>query len=281
MSQGLSKIPFVAPPAATPPPGPPPGSPAPHGRRVPVTEPAREALAQTFQEFEQELGGRKQAIKALSIASLDTKLTPDQIADVIAVISDPANAERSLMEIAEIGGITFDDLLRVYRHALVQRAHLTCMRIACERIPAVVADVMKKAAPYQDHCSACQGIGTITPDPTRDRPNPTPVPCRTCAGAGQLLYQPTLETQKLALQLVGLLKSGGLTIIANQKQINNPTGPVLAADDVFLKVQQTADEVLYGRPPALASLDVEAPVVTVEVPPLTPATEGPDATVER
>lgn len=278
MSLGPSKIPFVRPPVVTAPPTPPP--PVPAHRRIPVTEPAREALAQTINEFEREMGGRSAALKALALANLDAKLRPEQIADVVGLLADPANADKSLLEIAQIGEVTIDDLLRVYRHALVMRAHLQCIRIVSERIPAVVTDVMKKAAPYQDACSSCQGVGKVTPEPTRERPNPEPVDCRTCAGVGQLMYQPTHETQKLALQIAGLLKSGGLTIIAHQNQVNNPIGPVLAADDVFLKVQQTADEVLYGQrppaaPPALPELTIE------EIDATPPATEGaPDATLE-
>lgn len=267
-------IPFVPPPQVAPQDPPPPKR---HPRTIAAE--AQQVVTEAMRSFEQAVGGRKRAVEVLALAELDPKVDPETVEYVTGLIADPRNADKSLAQIAKEGGIDFLDLLRIYRNAMVSRAHLFALEQISQQIPAVVADVMRKAVPYTDVCSDCLGAATVTANPTKAEPNPTPQPCETCRGTGELLYPPSLEVQKLALQLGGLLKSGGLTIVQTQQnaliQANGAGG---GPGDLFLKVQQAADEILFGtRPPTEASAD---PVIDAE--PMPPATEADaDATVER
>lgn len=237
--------------------------------RPPLSDRARTVLADAMRSFETAVGGRKQAVEVMAIADLDPRVDPQTVEYVVGLLADPANADRSLAAVARTAGIDLTDLLRIYRHALVARAHLLALQQITTQLPAVVADVMRKAAPYEDACGACQGIGTRTADPTSEAPNPSPVRCSTCQGLGRLVYQPTEGTQKLALQLAGLLKSGtGITVV-NQAASQHTTvfaGGSGAAGDLFLKVQQAADEILFGTR--------TAPDPVIEVVPVSPAVEA-------
>lgn len=194
-----------------------------------------------LQKIERDLGGRAQLVGMLSLAPL----TPD-LRYTLGMLGDPQSDGKSLAHICAEGNILPGELLKQLASAALLRGKVLASQSIGDGIAAVTRDVMKKAAPYEDLCHACRGIGTITPDPTPDQPNPSPETCDTCLGLKRLLYQPDLERQKLAIEMAQLLpKSGGINIA----QINAASGGDAGSGGMgsLEALQALTDQILYER----------------------------------
>jgi hypothetical protein len=200
-----------------------------------------------LEQIEADLGGRQALVGLLTLAPL----TPD-LRYVLGLLGDPLHADRTLAAICARGNILPGDLLKHLGAAALMRGQTLAKQAIGNGIPAVVGDVMRKAAPYTLPCGRCVGTGSITPDPTPDEPNPTHGPCPHCLGGGSLLYQPELETQKLAIEMAALIqKGGGLNIALQQNQITQGGG---AGGGALEKLQALTDKILYGE---VAAVDGE------------------------
>lgn len=208
--------------------------------------------------LETALGGRD----ALTGHLLLAPLTPD-LAALIGLLGDPTHRGKSLAAIMAQTNILPGDVLRYVAAAGMARGKALAAVEVGKRIPAVVRDILEKAAPYEGTCTGpCAGTGSYTPNPTTEEPNPTPSPCPVCKGGGVLIYQPAFEHQKLAVELAHLLPKGGGMQILNQ-QINAASGAAGGAGDGALEqLQHATDAILYGGAPV-----VEAEVVDPESPP--------------
>jgi hypothetical protein len=195
-----------------------------------------------LQTLEQELGGRSALVGMLVLAPL----TPD-LRYVLGMLGDPQHARKSLAQICAIGNILPGDLLQHLSSAALLRGKVRASQKIAEGIAAVTQDVMRRAAPYEDTCNgACRGSGSVTPEPTSAAPNPAPAPCETCLGTGKLTYQPTLDHQKLAIEMAQLLPRGGNIQILNQ-QNNLPAGG--SGGGSIERLQALTDKILYGSTP--------------------------------
>lgn len=212
-----------------------------------------------LQQLETELGGRQILVQTLMLAPLTADLRY-----IVGMLGDPKHTGKSLAEICAAGNILPGELLKQIRAAAVLRGQVLAAQEVSSQIPNVVADVMRRAAPYEDACHACLGAGTITPEPTKETPNPSPEPCETCRGTGKLTYRPTLDTQRLAIDLAQLIpKSGGLNIL-NQQIAGTPQGNNSGAGASPLeKLSLLTDRLLYGTAP---TEPVEGEVLEAEGP---------------
>ncbi len=204
-------------------------------------------ISHALGSLELELGGRGALIEALVTApqSKDVKY-------VIGLLADPDNANKSLASLCVLAKILPGTLLEMLERGTKLRSRLIAGQIIAKGTPNMVRDVMKKAAPYEDDCTECQGVGTRTADPTPEQPNPGPVPCTTCLGTGKLRYDADPEARKLGLEIAGLTsKGGGISIINNNANISGGSGAGIA----FEALQEGLDRVLYGR--SLAPADPE------------------------
>lgn len=202
--------------------------------------------------LERDLGGRKAIVGFLALAPL----TPD-LAYILGMLGDPTHEHKSLAEVCAHGNILPGQLLQEIEKAAFLRGRVLSAQAISTRLPAVVADVMLKAAPYEGACSECLGTGSITPDPTPERPNPTHDPCETCNGTGKLLYQPQLRHQELALEMGRVLPKGGGLIIQQNNQTNNGGGMNggLGAGTLE-KLTQLTDKLLYEDAPAAVEAEI-------------------------
>jgi hypothetical protein len=191
--------------------------------------------------LEHDLGGRRRLVGYLSLAPL----TPD-LAYILGLLGDPDHARWTLAEICAKGNILPGQLLQEIERAAHLRGRVLSAQVVAARLPAVVADVMKKAAPYEGACGDCAGTGTLTPDPTPQVPNPGPGPCETCRGTGQLLYQPRLEHQELALDMGRMLPKGQGLIIQQNNQNSSGQGGGGLGVGALEKLTQLTDKLLYG-----------------------------------
>lgn len=204
------------------------------------------ALRRQFDELETRLGGRSALIHALAHGPQDR-----QGRYLLGLLADPDNARRSLSDIASNARILPGQVAELITRGLTVTTTVEAKIAIAKGTGAVVTDTMKQAAPHEEPCAACQGIGMLTPDPTPDDPNPAPAPCATCQGSGRLLYPADPDARKLALDLAGLLpKAGGINITNSNtlQQASFHTG--------VERLQEAMDLVLFGgsTPP----LDAEA-----------------------
>lgn len=204
----------------------------------PVLLPA--AVAQ-LNQLETALGGRGQIVAALATAPMtkDVRYT-------LGLLADPQHEKKSLAEICALGEILPGQLLEQIERGTKLQARIVASGIIARGTPAMVTDVMQKAAPYEDQCTGgCQGTGTIVPEPSAEEPNPNPIQCTTCRGTGRLVFDADPECRKLGLEIAGLLTKGGGISIVNQNQNIQQTAHL--GGGAFDQLQEAMDQILYGR----------------------------------
>lgn len=216
-------------------------------------------VVQELQTLEQDLGGRTALISLLSLAPLTKDLRY-----VLGLLGDPSHDRMTLAHVCAMGNLLPGDLLKLLGAAALHRGQTLAKQTIGRALPAVVEDVMRKAAPYEEACHSCLGTGSITPDPTPDVPNPVHQPCTVCAGSGRLVYQPDLETQKLAIDLGGLTQRGGGISILNQQL--NLAAAGSAGGGALEQLQSLTDQILYGEDPP-----IDAEMTPVDTPSGDPA----------
>lgn len=210
--------------------------------------------------LERELGGRQALITALTYAP-----PHKDIRYMLGLLGDPDNAQVSLADLCYAGRIMPGQLVDALAKGSELRARLLATQLVHRRLPDVVGDVMLKAAPYEDICPQCQGLGTTVADPTPDQPNPAQEMCPGCLGHGRLRYDADGTCRELALEMGGLIgKSGGGVQIVNTQQTLVASGGGGAGLEAF---QELLDAVLFGQdggrttaPDGLAAGGGELPV---------------------
>lgn len=216
-------------------------------------------VATQLHALEGDLGGRDAVVGMLALAPL----TPD-LKYLLGLLGDPQYSSNSLAEICMLANVLPGELMKHLAAAALLAGKVRASQKIGAGIAAVAEDVMRRAAPYEEPCHACQGIGSQTADPTPQTPNPSPAPCGTCQGVGKLRYQPEFERQKLAVDLAQLLpKSSGIQIA----QINQGGGGGASGGVGMLeRLQQFTDRVLYAdrptAPPVEEDPALDADLVT-------------------
>jgi hypothetical protein len=223
-------------------------TPAPTRERLPAPKAKHAKTLTTYQldgaskavvQLEAAMGGRAKLVEGLLHAP-----PSDTLAYVIGIIADPRNDARALPVLCADGGITIGELLEAYKAGAMARAQVAAIHHIAEHTPAVIADVMVRAAPHYTPCSGCQGTGSVPVPPTPKLPDPPPRPCQLCAGTGQIFVSPELDRQKFAADLAGLTPKKGAPLIDLS---DRRTLSVSAAGDLgsFAALVAGVDRVLY------------------------------------
>lgn len=209
--------------------------------------------------LEQEFGGRQHLVQALTFA----KQTKD-VRYVLGLIADPEHSKMSLAEILRAGRILPGELVAALASGGELRSQLIARQHVAQRIPAVVSEVMKQAAEYEDDCTECMGVGKCTPDPTESRPNPGPEDCQTCRGTGRLRYPADGKCRDLALEMAGLVGgNSGPQVNVSVTQTTNAAF-LGGSYEGYERMQEAMDQILYGAgavPPIAVDAEAE------EIPP--------------
>jgi hypothetical protein len=211
------------------------------------------ATATSLALFEKALGGRARIIDALEIDA-----TPS-VQKFVRLLLNPHFDELSLAELAEQAEASLPDILRAYRNATLAKAQILAANEIAARLPEVAKDVMERALPVEILCPVCRGEGTQL---VRKEPQA----CKTCTGTGKVKRSPSVQRQRLALELAELVKTpkGGTTLLQQFNTVSaTPLGPTVVGP--LEKMQTALAELLYNRP---ATIDVTAQAV--EVPPKEP-----------
>lgn len=226
--------------------------------------PIAAAALREVAKLEQRIGGRDLLIGALATATLDKPGNR-----LLHMLADPANATAPLLELCRAAGMRPGQLIEAVSQGLTAASHLEARVLVAQGTPAVVRDVMLKAAPRETTCYDCGGTMTKTADPTDEVPNPSPEPCPTCQGRGLLAHEADPEARKLALDLSGLLpKSGGISITNTQQLANVVAGGGSGDGD---RLQEAMDQILFGG----GTLPAALPLPPIDVTPTTPADADP------
>lgn len=214
-------------------------SPLVRSRSAPLFTPT---VVKELAQIETDVGGRAALVGMLALAPLTKDLQY-----VLGLLGDPQRKGESLAELCAAANVLPGELLKHLAQAAMQRGRILAAQRIGAGMPAVVEDIMRRAAPFEDACHACLGTGSVVPDPTPETPNPVHQPCETCQGAGKLKYQPDLERQKLAVELSQLLpKGGGIQIAMQQNNVpGGGSGSTLGMGSLE-RLQMATDRILYG-----------------------------------
>lgn len=227
-----------------------------------------ERSGQLVEIFTKSLGGREALAEALSVAD-----SSPEVETITSLLLDPTYGDKPLRWICDQVGLTIADLFTAYRKAILARAHVQAYPIIAAKLPEVVADVMKRAAPYEIPCATCRATGSIVREPTEKIPNPAPEPCPVCQGVGRLLVLPELDRQRLALELgqlsakPGILMQQTLGVVATDRLGSSQAG-------ALEQMQQAVGDLLFGRRSAIDADATEVDRPTATEPAAPPALEG-------
>lgn len=192
--------------------------------------------------FARVVGGRDGLLDALAVAH-----AAPEIEHIVNLLLDPRYEAWSLKQLCEASGLTVADLFLAYRKASIVRAHIEAAHVIARHLPPIVEDVMRRATPQVLICPDCDG------DAARK------ILCRTCAATGQVLSEPDLDRQKLALELGQLLERKGGGIVVNQTVATGPTAIVAGGrGGTLVQLQQAIGELLY-RPAKRLGAPIEEP----------------------
>lgn len=224
---------------------------------------------QSLALIEQTLGGREALVAALSHAPKSRDLEY-----LLGLIGDPEHAKTPLGYLCAQGGVTPGELLAAWKSGEILRGHVLATKQIVAALPGVVEDVLKRAAPYEDTCTSCQGVGQVTPEPTKKVPNPEPQTCPACNGGGKLLYPADFDRVSLVMELAQLTsKGGGVQVNLSQQTANFHGG---SAGGTLEAMMAAADRVLYGEADQIPG-EAEGPAPppnVIDADPLPPADSG-------
>lgn len=228
-----------------------------------------------FDSIEEAIGGRDAVVGALAAGDL----TEEQ-RYLFGLIADPRNDARSLGHICAKANYTLGSLLQLFKDAKLARAQIEAIAKVADELPVVAVDTMALAKIREEPCRACEGTGKITSEikATEDTEAATREDtCGVCIGSGKHTYTPSIERQKLALELGGLYRHAS----GSGVQMNVFQPPALALGGRitagYLKdMRAGTDRLLYpGRD---AGIDTSE-AIDVEV--VEGKTPEPTATAER
>lgn len=217
---------------------------------------ALDASGDAIDTFAAALGGRQRLIDTLALGD-----TEGELAKVLADLADPVCHDLTLREVCARSGVSVAALFAAHKRASFTRAHLEATERITKHLVAVVEDVMRRALPLAEPCPRCQGAPT-TPDT---------IPCTVCEGRGTLLIEPSLDRQKLALELGHLIeRRAGGSVVMQQNTI--ATGGTIAAPTApgnLEQLQQVVGDLLFtpGRRRTLSP--------PIDIAPAPPAEESP------
>ena len=190
--------------------------------------------------FEAQVGGREKLLDVLSAHPALTRA--DRLA--LDLIADPRFDAARLSMVCGRAGITLGRLLQLYKDAQVMRGQVAAIeRIAAKSAP-VAQEVLDAAFRSEVPCALCKGIGTVVPVAGD---NPAPKECPECSGVGIEVRRPTTADRKLAAEVVGLIKSGGVEVNVSTSAQAGAFAVGGVEDDFFIRLQEATDKALYGE----------------------------------
>ena len=196
---------------------------------------APKAMAQAISSFEKAVGGRDSLIAAM-YANPDLN---DNQRYLIDLLSDPARAETPIGEICHSASVHIGDVLQLFKSGRFARAQVEAIDKLAEKLPAIAEDFASRAVEREATCSACNGTReTIDPDGKV-------TVCSFCRGTGLVTLVPTLERQRLALELGGLGPRKDKGAGVNIGIFNATTKEARVTSEDLRNLRESSDKLLY------------------------------------
>ena len=149
--------------------------------------------------------GRERFLAALCL----TSHTDDRLDQLLTLVEDPTYSVRSVGEIAVAVGVRPGELIKIIKDTSLLVATAQSFQTIADHLPAITLDAVTRAQNHYETCQACEGTGSITPDPTTEKPNPSPEKCKPCRGRGQILIPASTDRQDVIFEMAKLLPKGG------------------------------------------------------------------------
>lgn len=187
--------------------------------------------------FEQQLGGREVLFEILSQAEPD-----DHLNILLGLLGDPRNRSLGLARLCRQANFHVGEVFARFERTLQMRARVLARLPIAEKLPEVAKDAMRRALTHKALCPECGGKRKYF---RKDKEGYiTQIDCPVCE-EGWVNQEPSLDQQKLALELGELLQKTGLTIQNQQIQDNSKTVN-LSMGGTLARLQQTAAEVAFA-----------------------------------
>lgn len=211
-------------------------------------QPSPRAVAQALDSLQEAAGGRQALVSQL----LHAPETPEQ-KYVLGLLADPRSDALNLSRVCEQGQVSLGQLIHLLKEAKASKALLESMDRIAKYLPEVAEDLMARARPHDLPCWDCEGRGEVKVPVLDEKGKATgdweTKPCEPCRGRGQIRTLPSLDRQKVALEVGGLLKrQSGVTVnVSQQAATFNFSG------DARRDFRSATDALLYRRQDAGAS----------------------------
>ena len=165
---------------------------------------------------------------------LSGDISPEMTA-LMALLKSPANVDVALTTLTKKAKVNILDLFAHLKTSALARAQLKATLRISEETPGIVDDVLKRSVEHEATCEKCGGAGK------RDT-RFGPLPCLMCGQTGKITQVPSLDVQKVALEMSGMLqKTGGV----NVQVTNNQNVGLMSFNESFRAFQKDSDEALY------------------------------------
>jgi len=214
---------------------------------------------EALDRLEDAIGGRDAIIDAFVAAP------PDEDRDrLLGLLADPRNASRGLGAITDELHLTGGEVLALYRSAVTAKAQVLAIHEVAQQLPNVSRDVMRRAQNHYKLCPQCASTGEVWETPRDKKGNvigePKKVKCLPCDGTGELLAEASLDHQKLALDMAGMIQKASAPLV----QIDASTRSLTIGAVPFAQLQKAVQKVL--DPPQLPSPTSAEPLTITTTP---------------
>lgn len=226
--------------------------------------------AKTINTMEEAVGGRDALVGDLLTAP---DLSPRML-NLIQLAFDPRFASYDLGWLCAKADITPGEVFLCFRDAAAAKAQLLTLQKVADKIPEIVASLLTQAIDHEDACFICAGTGTVTEvrKAKKGQPPPEPeqIPCKACRGLGLVKVKGDLDVQKIALEVVGVLKkSTAPTVNVNQSSTSNTLNVGRGSPDAvalggLAQLQQAVSGILFGRDAIRRPAPPPDPVIDAE-----------------
>lgn len=233
-----------------------------------------------IQKVERDLGGRELIIAELLTAPA---LAP-AVRSLLEFLYDPRFDQQPLGVLCDRAGLSPGQVFDAFRDATMSKAHLHAIRLVAAKIPVIIADLLTASVDHEEVCPICDGAKIMLApkskkalaadpdaDPYEDRP------CRRCRQTGQIKVKGDPDQQKIALELIGLLKKPTGIQITNTNQTVNQSASITASEAgaSLFDLQKAVAAVVHRRSIILRETDqAGAPSADPTSTPLSPVVDA-------
>ena len=165
--------------------------------------------------------------------------------ELLAGLVSPRNASKSIARIARDNDVHFMDVMDMLRADAMERGTGAIVTAW----PDLAADIVQDSKTQTGNCAECNGTGKIQLPALTGKKSSIRA-CRRCKGTGEITIPGNTEARKLALQAIGVIKSGsGPSININNVNTaqHNYSGPECVIDAIEKLDKSAHDSIMEAE----------------------------------